>query len=908
MFAFPSDAVSRDLPRPRTAEPLESMRRLLPPLLVALSVGCGVGAEPPQRVWRFIESAPRFVLSAADLLEVRCALHMSFPDGREGEGARLVAGERIAGLGAGLKVRGGSGAPTLRVTRAVEPAEVDSARLTIGGLRRGEVRVRWRAADDSAEGSVVLPKSVGSGANRDRFLVDLADAAASGSRFVLEIEPTSVAGEIVTVGEICIGRREASAEQLATAAAVPWKVTLDDETRDVLLFPAGGVVASEGTLPLRPRLEVGVGKLSGSVERLEIVAEVVGDSGRLNAGRTILSGEALDRGWSDLSFDLPGGESEPVRVEISIQPIGGHGDQVFVASSPRIVGTGATDDRPNIVLVSLDTLAAGHLSLYGYERLTSPNLDRWAVDHGTVFERAVTPASWTLPAHFSLFTGVEAFAHPANYNSIAIDTSAYRFLAEELWSAGYRTVAITGGSYLSPDYGLSRGFETFRAWRSKEQREEELEDHLARALDFLRQDHSQPFFLFFHTYEVHTPNGAREPWFTAFHGGADDRIVDLGPPEPADAEAGFLGSRSFVLRRRQGDRVERVGPDSASLPVDAYDSAIAYLDDQMLPLLEELSGPTLGDRTVVAIVADHGESLEGEGRAGHTYLSWDNLHVPLVLAGPARLVPRKRIQDQVRLHDLYPTLLEIAGSAPVASVDGRSLRPLLLGERDPPRYAFVYAAPTNRGLAAVAPDGLKFHWNNSAWTPLAGQQQWWRVEGLYERALAGAPVGSESNRLRSLLESGYVAAAPGLRIELGTESTEPMTFELGSDSIDPVTVKATSTDSPGLRWTDVGRLRGEISVDRTLRISLERLASRGAALVIHVRHARCREAAMTTIVGSPERLRDERVVELRPSGCQVDFAPSARLQVSWRGPAPDSAWQPADQALQDELRALGYLH
>lgn len=881
---------------------------LLPWLLLGLSVGCGGRSESPSKVWRFIETSPRFVLSGSDLLDVRCAQRFRSAAGGEADAVRLVAGERIADLGSALTLRGGTEAPRLRITEPVDPAVVDSARLTIGGLRRGALRIQWRAVDGRAKGEVKLARSAGTGAHRDQFLVDLVEASRSGSRYLLEIEPTSVAGEIVTVGEICLGRRERSAERLAAAAAVPWKATLDDETRDVLLFPANGRIASEGRLPERSRLELGVGLLSGFADRVEVVVEVVRAGERIEAGRTLVSGEALAQGWSDLSFELSERRPGPGRVEVSIIPGGSQEGTVFVTSSPRILDTRAVDGRPNIVLVSLDTLAAGHLSLYGYSRSTSPNLDRWAVANGTVFERAVTPASWTLPAHFSLFTGVEAFAHPANYNSIAIDTSAYRFLAEELWSAGYRTIAFTGGSFLAPDYGMAHGFESFRAWRSKERRDDELKEHLARAMDFLATDHSQPFFLFFHTYEVHTPNGPREPWFTSFHGSAGERVVDLGPPDPAGPEDGFLGSRSFVLRRGQGQADERIGPETATIPTDAYDSAIAYLDDQMQSMLEALTGPVLGERTVVAIAADHGESLGEGGRAGHTYLSWDNLHVPLILAGPNHLIPRERVPDQVRLHDLHPTLLELAGLTPAAEADGRSLLPLLRGVRSPTRYAFSYAAPSNRGLAVLAPDGLKLDWNNSAWTPLAGQRQWWRVEGTLERLLSQSPSGTEANRLESLVESGYSAEAPGLRIELRTDSIEPLRFEIDSDAIDPVTVKATSTAGIGLSWADVGQLRGEIASGRAVLVNLERLARREATLVIRVHAARCDGAATMTIGGTVEQLRDERIIELRPSGCSDGVAPTARMRVAWKGPVPDSEWQPGDERLRDELRALGYLH
>ncbi len=139
-------------------------------------------------------------------------------------------------------------------------------------------------------------------------------------------------------------------------------------------------------------------------------------------------------------------------------------------------------ERPNIVLISLDTLRADHLSLYGYERQTSPNLDAWVRErHGTVFRQVVPSSGWTLPSHFSLFTGLDSFRHPANYNNVAIDSAAFGFLAEHLLAEGYRTQAFTGGGFVHPIYGLAKGFESFAYWSSKERRAEELESNLERA-------------------------------------------------------------------------------------------------------------------------------------------------------------------------------------------------------------------------------------------------------------------------------------------------------------------------------------------------------------------------------------------------------------------------------------------
>jgi arylsulfatase A-like enzyme len=873
-----------------------------------LSACGGRRVDEAPTTWPFIESAPKFILAASDLVDVDCDRRYSFAAGDPESGVRILSGERIAGLGGGLVLRGGSSAPRLELSGSWQPGSVDSMRLVLGGLRRGQVKVSWRALDGSEAGEAALPKSAGTGALRDHFLVSLEEASRGPAPFTIEIEPTTVAGEIVTIGEICLGRRRSTTARLGAAAALPWKVTLDDETRDVLLVPAERTLSREGRIAKRSRLELGLGRLAGSSEAVEVLVEVTNAGRKIPAGSAVVSGERLAAGWTDLAFELPPATADSVKIDLSVRPRDGDGSTVLVVSTPWVLDLDSVDQRPNIVLVSLDTLSADHLSLYGYPRATSPNLDRWARSRGMTFDRAVTPASWTLPAHFSLFTGVEAFRHPANYNSIAFDTSAYRFLAEELLASGYRTTAITGGSFVAPDYGLARGFESFRAWRSKEQRDAELEAHLARVSSWLDRRSRQPFFLFFHTYEVHTPNGAREPWFSRFHGGPEERVVDLGPPDPPRPEDGFLGSGHFVLRSRKDGSTVRVDADSASLPTDTYDSAVAYLDERIAPVLERLTSGELGERTIVAVVSDHGESLGEDGRAGHTFLSWDNLHIPMILAGPERLVPRGRVKEQVRLHDLYPTLLELAGVDAGRETDGRSLSGLLRGGTAGNRNAFAYAAPTNRGLAAITPDGLKLEWNNSAWRPLTGGLRWLRVQGAREFEVDETSVGPEAERLRHQLESGYSGQAPGLRVELRVVAGDGLTFELLSDSIDPVSVKSTSISAFGLDWTDVGRLRGALAPGRDLRLNFERIARREVSLAVRVDHPRCARSATATIEGTGETLRSGESVALRPSDCEAGAAPEANLRVTWSGPVPDSAWTPQDEKLKDELKALGYLN
>jgi arylsulfatase A-like enzyme len=831
-------------------------------------------------------------------------------------GLELVEGSRIERPGGGLTVRGGWVAPRLALRRPLAAADAEAIRLVVSGLRVGWVRARWTGADGAPGGEVKLHRAEGTGALRDHFLIDLRGAGARPAELRLELEPTTAAGEIVTLSELCVGRVREVGPRLAELARVPWKVTLAGDTRDALLVPPAGEIARPEVLGGPARLDFAVGLVLGRADAVRVAVERRAPGAAAERLREwTLPAAELGGGWRELELELPAAARTGAELAVRVEPQGGSADFVAALGAPRVVPLGGRDPRPNIVLVSIDTLRADHLSLYGYERPTSPGIDAWARAHAAVFRRVVAPSSWTLPSHFSLFTGIDGFAHPANHSSISIDASAYRFLAAQLLEAGYRTRAYTGGAYVSPDYGLARGFESFRWWEHKDRREAELETHLELAGRWLEAaaaregEGREPFFLFLHTYEVHTPNHPREPWFSRFHGGPDDRVVDLGTPDPPDPTAGFLGGGHFVLRRPTSPAAERLTPADAALPRDAYDSNIAYLDERLAPLLERLTRPPFAGNTLIAVVSDHGESLGEEGRAGHNFLTVDNLLVPMLVAMPDGEGRGRSIDGQVRLHDLYPTLLEAAGVPVPEGIHARTLAPLVAGAREPGRPAFAYVALTNYGMALLAPDGLKLEWRNSPWRALAGRFHWSRVEGFAERRLEPAPETAETRRWAEAAQDAYDALAPGLRLELAPGGAEPFEVEIVTELVDPVSVKIPRAGSAPLDWVDVGRLRGTVEAARPLRLHFERIPRRQLSVAVRAAWPGCETPATTEVQGTAESLRRPVERRLAPAGCADGRArAAAALVVRWQGPVPSSDWLPAGRELEEDLRALGYLN
>ncbi|MBP9146416.1 MAG: sulfatase [Thermoanaerobaculia bacterium] len=908
-------------------------RLMLALLLAALTLAaaaCRSTPAEPAGGLRWIEGAPADELMVAQLSDVECLVGSTFEGRRPGDGLTLADAFPLENeSGQGLTVRGGELAPRLVIDRTFGPGEIDAVRLAVAGVRRGNVRVRWTVPGSPAPaGNFELPKSLGAGTIRNQFFFDLSGRLPPGEPVRLEIEPTTVAGELVTLTDLCIGRARLDSERLAVAARVAWKATLADEARDVLVQPAAGQIEKSLVLPSSARLTTGFGRLAGrsTAVRLRATVAGIGEDPRILFERVVGAAE-LAGGWVDLAIDLAAAGSGLRQVALSATP-DPPGDAAFVGvwSSPRISSPEFRSGRPNIVLISLDTLRADHLSLYGYARPTTPRLDSWARErNATVFRQVVAPSGWTLPSHFSLFTGIEAFRHPGNYNNLTIDASAFDFLAERLLAAGYRTQAFTGGGFVHPIYGLAKGFESFAYWASKETRTEELESNLERAdkwLDSLEFSDGRspgsaggtgdPFLLFLHTYEIHTPNPARQPYFGQMSRLRDDLVVDIVPDTDL-VRKGFLGNGHSVTRAADGKPAVPLAPELANLPIDLYDSAIAYVDDHLSPFLRRLSEPPFVRDTIVVIFSDHGESLGEGGRAGHANLALNNLLVPLVVVLPGARQGRD-VASQVRLFDLFPTLLELAGAEVPAGIDAQSLQPLLAGEDEPAgRPAWAYSGLTNHGLSLVSPGGLKLDWRNSVWRPIAGDLLWFRHAGFEEIALAEAPTPAEAERMVRQLQQPYARDASGLRFKLENRSERPAKVAILSDLIDPTSVKSPVVGGASLDWQDIGYLSTQIPTHGRLELQFERTQRREIELTVEVSPEACPERkAFTAIAATVDQLRGGQRRQLELPACPGAVAGAVggalELNLVWQGALPAAKGERSDEKLREDLRALGYLH
>jgi arylsulfatase A-like enzyme len=348
--------------------------------------------------------------------------------------------------------------------------------------------------------------------------------------------------------------------------------------------------------------------------------------------------------------------------------------------------SGATDGagdevrRPNIVLISVDTLRPDHLGCYGYERATSPRMDRLAAE-GVLFESAISSTSWTLPAHAALFTGLADSVHGCYETDRRLADDRVT-LAERLAGLDYATVGFFAGPYLHPVFGLAQGFgdyvdctsyadlslQSIAASGGVEDEDIDRASHrditnprvLAAVEDWLGAHEGGPFFMFIHLWDVH---------------------FDFVPPPPYDTMfdpdyEGSITSENFIFN----DEIHAdMAPRDLEHIVALYDGEIAWTDEHIGRIVDLVDGR--GEETIIVLLSDHGEEFFEHGAKGHRHALYDELiRIPLIIRFPGHVPAGHRIKAQARMIDVMPTLLEMIDASLEDDVMGQSLLPAMIGE------------------------------------------------------------------------------------------------------------------------------------------------------------------------------------------------------------------------------------
>jgi arylsulfatase A-like enzyme len=307
---------------------------------------------------------------------------------------------------------------------------------------------------------------------------------------------------------------------------------------------------------------------------------------------------------------------------------------------------GPAKERPrHVVLVSIDTLRADHLGCYGYDRGTSPGIDRLAGE-GTLFEQACATASWTLPAHASILTGLYPRSHGVDGWQVALPVDLPT-LPAQLAAEGYATAAFVNVAILSAQRGFDRGFETWSNLRQSRTPAGETDRVIDAALDWLAKRDDRPVFLFLHFYDAHSDYAALPDYQRRF-------------VRPYSGPAN--GTTDQLNEYREG-RLPPWGSDEARHLSDLYDAGICQLDAQLERLWDGLRAEGLWSETLLVLTSDHGEEfLEHGGVLHDSTLHEEQIRVPLIFVGPG--VPRgARVREAVSQVDIMPTVLGLLGIA-----------------------------------------------------------------------------------------------------------------------------------------------------------------------------------------------------------------------------------------------------
>jgi len=577
-----------------------------------------------------------------------------------------------------LRLHSASGGASVIRPVDIEASSVSHLILTMAVTRGDRAEVHWEAAgcekEKSKRYSLAFP--VRSGDLLHRYQIALAGQAGWKGRLAwLALRPTNAPAQ-VAIADIRLVREYPPLAQGAMPSTEAPLVTVGEETRQGIIAPAPSRVRwATQVPPQHPLLRVGYGVLPEAWEKTRDGVGFVVSAQRGTEQRQLFkaflhpASDSAHRRWFDTEIDLSrfaGRQITLVFDTVGSNPLAGttaQGNTRYdwaVWSLPQVRSGDSRPQQPNVVIILLDSLRADHLGCYGYWRPTSPNIDRLAAQ-GVRFTQAMSQTPWTPPSVGSLLTSL--YPHEAVPVQTHLDPPpGSATLPEVLARCGYTTGTVSSHDWTRPALGFGRGIRYFLAT-------DDTAEACARGVaTWLERHAQQPFFLYVHCFDPH-----HHYW-----------------PPPAFRDRFLAGLRTRNQWVRAGDPLmfsadgqaarKRLSKTELAYLMALYDADIAYADAQVGQMLAALERLGLRRRTLIAVLADHGEEfLEHGGLAHGKTLYQELLHVPLIIAFPENRY-RGRVVDQVvRLLDVAPTVLEVAGLPIPQSMRGQSLLATLDG-------------------------------------------------------------------------------------------------------------------------------------------------------------------------------------------------------------------------------------
>ncbi len=432
------------------------------------------------------------------------------------------------------------------------------------------------------------------------------------------------------------------------------KTELDGELRNALAFARSATVEQSLTPSDGQRLCfcVGAEGAEDSDPTCSLRVAVLRDSD----GQELLSREwearHLRASWQPASLDLAPWAGTPltVRIEARMAQRDEEPGLRLLVSEPRLAD-GRPSDRPNVLLLTIETCRRDHMSLYGYGRRTTPFLEELAAQ-ALVFEQAYSQSSWTRPSVASFLTGL----YPSQHGALSVLDSLGQdavTLAEVLRGEGYTTAAFCTSPVIStPVFGYHQGFDLFvnEGVRPAEQIKQDI-------LGWLDAEAQAPFFVFAHTYDPHAPYEAPGDHRDVFSGDYEGPLAELevlAPPTIKDQPHIEAADAHYVEAR--------------------YDAEILYTDAILRELVAGLKTRGVWKETLLVLSSDHGEELGEHGNWGHgTNLRVEKISVPLLVRLPGGRLGGRRVAGLASGVDVFATILARLGIDPPEGIPARDL-------------------------------------------------------------------------------------------------------------------------------------------------------------------------------------------------------------------------------------------
>lgn len=470
-----------------------------------------------------------------------------------------------------------------------------------------------------------------------------------------------------------------------------------EKYREALVSRAPESIVVNVELPANPWLDLHVGTLEDAPVTFEVRVSGQGDdpaAGALLLEKTVTTSDRWETADVDLSefagrevalsLSLSGAEDGALGFwgTAAIRTRGGVSPRAHVAPA---VDLGVGENPPQgVILIVADTLRRGHLSPWGHERDTSPTLAKFASE-GALFRDNITQATWTKVSVTSILSSLYPASHGVEDVADRLPAAA-RTLAEVYREAGYATVSYSSVPFSGKLTNLHQGFEELHESGSSDlgnYRTKTSREYVDRLSQWLGRHRDEPFFVFLHIFDPHSPFEPRRPYNTTWSDPAKRDGFDQMAEKVQKASDNGGRGRSLVFPLKD---FQKAGVDAApfvSYLQGWYDGSIRAMDAEIARLQERLRGLGLDDKTLIAFASDHGEEFHEHGRMFHGQTVYGELaNVPLIFYGPSFVPGGLTIDETVQNIDIMPTLLELSGLPLPEKIQGQSLVPLMAAARD----------------------------------------------------------------------------------------------------------------------------------------------------------------------------------------------------------------------------------